>query len=578
MKKFLSLFSLLGMVHGVEYRSFDGSGNNLTNPDWGSVGQPLDRIAPANYVGGQSVDLGRANPREISNLIFDQVSSLPDPNGLSEMGWAWGQFLDHDIDHTLISGSNGLLEITVPNNDPFFGDLGSSNKIRVSRSNFELIGGVREQTTNINAWIDGSVVYGGRAIDGPSSLDRSDWLRANDGSGKMKVSDGGALGDLLPKWDSTTPVMANTNRPHMGSNAFVAGDVRANEHTALISLHTLFVREHNRLAGVIAGQDATLTGDQIYDRARKIVGSQIQAITYNEFLPSIGIDLTSYAGYDSTIDPTVTNEFANAAFRMGHSQINGTMLRLNADGSTIPEGHLNLVQGFFDPGRIQEGGLEATLLGLSAQVQEATDGQLVGELRNQLFQRFIPGAGLVDNASDLAAINILRGRDHGLGTYNETRVALGFTAATDYSQITDDPETAQALATLYGAAGIDEVDLYVAMLLEGDLPDSIMGEVGMAILADQFSRLKDGDRFFYKNQADGIHDDLQMVATWDENEIETTYDFISELTLSDLIELNTDVTNLSDNVFFAQAVPEPSSALLLLLAGSYAGLRRRRNG
>ncbi|MDB4142292.1 PEP-CTERM sorting domain-containing protein [bacterium] len=134
---------------------------------------------------------------------------------------------------------------------------------------------------------------------------------------------------------------------------------------------------------------------------------------------------------------------------------------------------------------------------------------------------------------------------------------------------------ALALATLYGPAGVDDVDLYVGMLLEGDLPDSIMGEVGMAILADQFSRLQEGDRFYFENNADGVNDDLQEVASWNEVDFETTYDFIDNETLSEIIALNTGATGLQDNVFLAQPIPEPSTGLLALLGGLMI-IRRRR--
>ncbi|MDB4265692.1 PEP-CTERM sorting domain-containing protein [Akkermansiaceae bacterium] len=134
---------------------------------------------------------------------------------------------------------------------------------------------------------------------------------------------------------------------------------------------------------------------------------------------------------------------------------------------------------------------------------------------------------------------------------------------------------ALALATLYGPAGVDDVDLYVGMLLEDDLPDSIMGEVGMAILADQFSRLQEGDRFYFENNADGVNDDLQEVASWNEVDFETTYDFIDNVTLSEIIALNTGATGLQDNVFLAQPIPEPSTGLLALLGGLMI-IRRRR--
>ena len=68
-----------------EYRTFDGSGNNLANPTYGQSGETLARLAPANYFDGIStIDPSLPNPRDISNVIFDQTVSSPDQRGLSE--------------------------------------------------------------------------------------------------------------------------------------------------------------------------------------------------------------------------------------------------------------------------------------------------------------------------------------------------------------------------------------------------------------------------------------------------------------------------------------------------------------
>ncbi len=101
---------------------------------------------------------------------------------------------------------------------------------------------------------------------------------------------------------------------------FLAGDYRANEQLGLIAMHNLFVREHNRLVEILTRLNPSWSGDQLYEEARKIVGAQMQIITYEHWLPYIigtyGMKmLGSYSGYDSKLDPSVSNEFATAAFR-----------------------------------------------------------------------------------------------------------------------------------------------------------------------------------------------------------------------------------------------------------------------
>ena len=136
-------------------------------------------------------------------------------------------------------------------------------------------------------------------------------------------------------------------------------------------MHTLFVREHNRLADVIRNRESEYTGDQIYQRARRIVGAQMQAITYNEFLPVLlgpGA-IAPYSGYDPTVDASIRNVFSTALYRFGHSALSPTLLRLNASGSVIPAGNLPLRRAFFAPDLIiDEGGIEPLLRGLSRQV------------------------------------------------------------------------------------------------------------------------------------------------------------------------------------------------------------------
>ncbi len=196
-------------------------------------------------------------------------------------------------------------------------------------------GNPRQQVNEITAWIDASNVYG-------SDAERAMALRTLDGTGRLKTS----AGNLLP---FNTQGLSNAGGD--SDSLFLAGDVRANEQVGLTAMHTLFVREHNRQARLIARANPALSGDQIYLRARRIVGAEMQVITYREYLPALlgGAALPPYSGYRPALDASISNLFSTGPYRYGHSALSPTLLRLDAQGNEIPEGNLALREAFFAP-------------------------------------------------------------------------------------------------------------------------------------------------------------------------------------------------------------------------------------
>lgn len=179
-----------------------------------------------------------------------------------------------------------------------------------------------------------------------------------------------------------------------------------------------------------------------------------------------------------------------SAYRFGHSAVSATLLRLGADGAPIAEGNLALRDAFFAPARLaSEGGIDPILRGLARQVCQAVDPYVSDELRNFLFGP--PGAG----GFDLASLNIQRGRDHGLPSYNVVRRAFGLERAADFAEVTSDPDLQAKLAAAY--ARVDDVDLWVGGLAEDPLPDAMVGELLTTVIAEQFEALRDADRYWY---------------------------------------------------------------------------------
>jgi len=457
------------------------------------------------------------------------VTSRPNARGASDLVWQWGQFLDHDLDLTDPASPAEPFPVPVPAGDPWFDPLAEGDRvIPLFRSHHVSLQGVREQVNEITSWIDASMVYG--SDDG-----RARALRTLDGTGRLRTS----AGELLPFNEDGLP-----NGPDTSARFFLAGDVRANEQVGLTAMHTLFVREHNawadrirslgrlatpvghqgrgraadgRLGGGRPGLDRELTDEEIYQLARALVIAEIQSITYHEFLPVLlgRRALGRSRGYDPDLDARVSNEFSTASYRFGHSMLSGFLQRVDAAGNDAP-GPLPLANAFFEPSHVLDHGIDALLRGLASQRAQEIDAQVVDDVRNFLFGP--PGAG----GFDLASLNLQRGRDHGLPSYNGLRRAMGLRPVRFFREITSDPRLQQRLAGVYG--DVEAIDAWIGGLSEDHVDGALVGPLLHAVLSEQFRTLRDGDRFWFER---GMSAALA--------------DFVRRQTLAVIVRRNTDI-------------------------------------
>ncbi len=480
----------------ISYRSIDGSGNNLADTGLNALGATFTRIGAAQFSDGISAlrtDL--PNARTVSNLVVAGEGAVPNTEGLSGMMYAWGQFIDHDINLTL-SDDVTHIDVTVPAGDPTL-----SGSISMTRSVIDPLTGVAGSpaatTNNVTGWIDGSMVYGSDATTAAS-------LR-------------GAGGYLLTSEGNNLPIV---------DGAYVAGDIRVQENPDLTALQTIFLREHNRQVDKLKVAHPDWTDDQLYEQARAVVTAEIAHITYTEFLPHLlgSNAITPYRGYQAGVDASLTEEFAGAAFRFGHSIVSANLEKTDEQGNVIGT-PVTLKDAFFqDPADfVIDSGADGLLRHLTNDLSNALDVHIVDDLRNFLF---VPGVGM-----DLAAINLQRGRDLGLGTLNETRVALGLTPYASFADITSDAETAAALEAAYG--DVNKVELWIGGLAENHVAGGMVGQTFGVIIAEQFQDLRDGDRYWYQNQG---FDPATM------REIES-------MTLSSVILKNTDTEHMQSDAF-----------------------------
>ena len=499
--------------HGLlKYRTINGTCNNFFYPLNGAAETPFARVLPANYEDGISLPAGHSqqisgdffsppwpSARQISWQIISDLK-VDNPGDVSVMFMQWGQFLDHDLDITpLFADEDCGCEITekcipieVKSEDTIFGTL-SSNKgkcLPFPRSVPACVHGShsslpRNQVNDLTSYIDASNIYG------------SDTKLANN----LRLFKGGLLkqGNRLNTLKGNLPFQADTPN-NSALPFFVAGDNRSNEQVGLTIMHTIWLREHNRIARQLMKINPCWSDEVLYQETRKIVGAMHQVIVYKEFLPVLfggyyHTYVPQFKGYDPYIDASIPNSFAAAAYRFGHSLLRDRFDRLDKDFRRLDIGPLPLRQAFFNPIVYFESlGTDPILRGMLVNESNPTDEFLNRVLTSQLFAESDDELG-----GDLAALNIQRGRDHGLPTYRTweklcKKLFPGITPELKRES------TIQKLKKLYGSEGFkDGIDLWVGGLSEKRLPGAQVGPTFACIMGITFARLRDGDRFYYEN-------------------------------------------------------------------------------
>jgi hypothetical protein len=612
----------------IEIQSLDGTGNNLERPNQGAANTPYLRVGRANYADGRGAPVGGPNARFVSNRVFNDVhQNVFSETDVTQWGWIWGQFLDHTFGLRADAPASDRTAVrNIPFNaaDPLENFNNTLGVIPFARSAAAPgTGGrnPRQQVNTISSYIDAFAVYGG-------TPERLEFLRAGPVDGDL--SNNSAL-LLLP--DGNLPTLDSRGNPAAApgmeidgrlraqpNRAVVAGDRRANENIALQATQNLFAREHNRIVGLLNARGTRLTEEQKFQLARRVVIAEQQFITYNEFLPAFGVRLAPYRGYNPRVNPSLSNEFATVGYR-AHSQIHGEF-EFEVDADRYPEAQLARFEAqgievvrsadgteveiavplnvaFFNPDLLTQLQLGPALQGFGLEAQYRNDEMIDNQLRSVLFQipvngnpECLDGPGLSEcfqGVVDLGAIDIERGRDHGMPTYNDMRRAYGLAPVRSFRELTgeatdvfpadpeltrgresDDPDSldftaladidgtpidpdsdlaetsvvqterrtslAARLRAVYGS--VDRVDAFVGMVAEPHLTGAELGALQMAIWARQFEALRDGDRFFFGNDPG-----LSFIGR--------TFGIDFRRTLTEIIVLNTDLTadQLNANVF-----------------------------
>ena len=472
------------------FRPIDEVGNNVGNPTVGTANTDLLRVSPAAYTDGiSSPSLANdASARVVSDILNNQADpantsqdlNTVDANSLSDFGYAWGQFIDHDMDLTPTNSSNTLQILADPNDPSQMGNqtfARSATDPATGTTTIDPVTGTitkipAQQVNAVTSYLDLSQVYG-------STKAMADALRVTNPDGSLgyllKTSPGG----MLPYDNSTYFTPAQLAMIHMANDSgvvstdklFVTGDVRGNENVELTALQTLFVRNHNKIAGELKADHPDWSDEHLYQEARKLNIAEYQAITYNYYLPDLlGPNaLAKYTGYNPGVNPSIATEFSTVAFRFGHSLLSGEIERHGDNGQDIlpndPAGAgISLATDFFDPNVLSSTGAVDPVTGhtstnigaiLKAEadgVAQADDLLAIKDIRNLLFGN----GGAQDNGLDLMARDVERARDDGIGSDNQVRQAYGLPPVTSFAQITSNVQVQQELQAAYGT--VDKID------------------------------------------------------------------------------------------------------------------------
>ncbi|XP_035219723.1 peroxidase-like isoform X2 [Stegodyphus dumicola] len=568
------------------YRTLDGSCNNLQHPCWGKADEPYQRWLPPAYADGIDEPRQRAdghplpNPRLVYQWVasqFQQTTETEYPH-YTNLLMAWGQMIAHDMTLTptvmlkiwnghefkdepldcceILTTHPDCIPIVMNYRDGFYSQGHCMNVVRSVAYTYSPIscqplqlGLPREQMNQLTSFIDASLVYG-------TTEEEMRKLREDGGQSAKLIADVSTGWSYMARKNKTCKSAKNI----CDKRCFLAGEKRANENPVLSALHTLWVREHNRLVDVLRVR--RWPEETLFYVVRKIVGALLQHITYNEYLPIVlGTSLMDYTKlsvptpqyeYNPSINPTLYNVFITAAFRYGHSMIGGQLKRQGKfldDGHTLSNDYFSM-DDFCSP---QEDPVAALLSGQTNQKCQKVDNVFSKQVTNHLFAKQPNGEGL-----DLFSINVQRGRDHGLPPYNKWRETCGLPKANDYWDLrsTMPGYVIERLQTVYGAGGVDEVDLFVAGVSEFSVNGGILGPTFTCIVANQFKNLKFGDRFWYENTNHPgafTHDQIKA---------------IQKNTFSSLLCRNSDIKEIQQMAFITESAHNPKLPCSTILQGT----------
>lgn len=502
------------------YRSPDGSCNNLNNPLWGKSYTPLKRLLPPLYE--DSINLPRRrsffslplpSPRKVSTFFHRNSSEGSLDKKLTHLAAHFGEFIARDLHYVpIMKGKDQsrfdccnfddithqiCMPISIPDDDYFFMKhrrdcMSFTRSLPTPAVNCKM--GPREQLNQNTHYLDASQIYG-------SDMKTMKNLREHK-KGLMKMT-----GETLPqdRENAAGCRLPFYNIPSI--YCFQGGDDRLNEQPFVLTLHTIFVREHNRIAKELGKIFPKWNDDRLFEETRRIVIAEMQHITYSEYLPLIfgddfmkayglNVKQSGYTTYNESVNPNINNVFASAVSRFPASMMRG---RFHIEALNTLSSHFLRPDIFYR----EADAISKIAKSLVNESSQSIDELITDELTNKYLE-VETGSG-----QDLIAMFIQRGRDHGLTTYPMWRLICGMPLSYTFTSLEDHSiEDQQRLSKIYRS--VFDMDLWVGGISEKTVPSGKVGPTFACLLGKQFKTLKEGDRFWYESNGSGKFTEAQL--------------------------------------------------------------------
>ncbi|GBC06036.1 hypothetical protein RclHR1_06580008 [Rhizophagus clarus] len=515
----LVYFSLFKVNNAQQYRSLDGTNNNLNVPNAGAAGtlylnykNAAELFAdsatasmvfcPHNY---QAVTLPVVDkctdvlqegtfplPRCISDIVsgvqatqaeqLDEnfVESFKSIRKSSHMMTFWADFITFDISFSQNVEPTDDFAILIPSDDVNYLSENTQGITQINQATLPFSRSYNlasRGTVNLaSAYVDGSILYG---ID---ETRLNEVLRDPNNRCKMLLTYGesgdSALGYLPKDTNGNYIYGQNTVR---GTNIFVD------------MIITVFLREHNRRCDNLTSIHGSNWNDETYfQEARKWTIALIQKINYLEYLSILmGSPLPEFTTYNPSLTAGVDHIFITTTMRYGHSEASNIYNIADQNGeiiSTLPLQSLKLPVETF--------GVPNLATSLALQRQEEID------IFYSDYMRGLRESGPTGPINDLASVDHLRVRDRGIPYYNDIRELYGFPRAIDFSDITENVVIQERLKKLYSS--VDKVEALVGGLAEDHYNNSNFGKLFQKSMQDQWTLLRDADRFWFESPDAGF--------------------------------------------------------------------------